>query len=121
MGILTSGMTRLHGEVVASRHARETIMKDLARGTTDLRKAVTGMLGAFHSSHARMARQNKADCTRFLKGVETTVHGLKMTVAGLRKEFAGDLAGARRAWQGKPAAAKSVRKGGKARATRRGK
>jgi len=120
MGVLTTGMARLHGEIVASQHAREMIMKDLARGTKDLRKAVTGMLGVFHNTHARMARTSKADCARFIKGVETTVHGLKTTVAGLRKEFSTDLAGARRAWQGKAGAVKAARRNGRARKTRRG-
>jgi hypothetical protein len=107
-------MTRLHGEVVASRHARDTMMKDLARGTTDLKKVVTGMLGAFRTEHVRMARSSRSDCARFLKGVETTVGGIKKTVAGLRKEFAGDLAGARKAWQGKTGAARKATVSGKA-------
>jgi hypothetical protein len=113
MGVLTSNMTRLHGEVVASKHAREAMMKDLARGTVDLKKAVTGMLGAFRTQHTRMARTSRSECARFLKGVETTVGGIKKTVAGLRKEFATDLAGARSAWLGTTRAAKTARSGGK--------
>ena len=120
MGVLTDDMTRLRDEVLASRGARAAIMRDLARGTKNLTKAVGGMLGAFHTSRARMARQTQAECGTFLAGIETSVNTLRGTVAGLRRQFAADLRGAGKAWRGtvrtppkpaKPHATRKARKG----------
>jgi hypothetical protein len=97
MGVLTNDMARLRDEVLTLRGTREEMIGDLARGTRNLKKAVCGMLGAFRSSHRKMARQTRADCSAFLAGVKTTVDGL-------RKELTSDLRGARRAWGGSAAA-----------------
>ena len=121
MGGLTNDMARLRDEVLTLRGAREAMIQDLARGARTLRKAVSGMLGAFRSSHRKMAKQTQADCSVFLAGVETTVDGLKRTVAGLRKEFASDLRGARRAWGGSVAARRAGRRAASGRTGSRGK
>jgi len=90
MGILTSDMTRLCGEISASRGAREEFLKDL-------QDAVSGMQAGFRNAHAEMARKTKAERVGF-------VSSLKKTVFGMRTEFATDLAGARQAWFGPPPA-----------------
>ena len=94
MGILTGDMTRLCGEINASRGARKELMKDLARGTKDLKDAVSGMQAGFRNAHADMARETKAERVGFVSGLEKTVFDM-------RKNFATDLAGAHRAWFGK--------------------
>ena len=94
MARLTEDMTRLSGEIRALHGSREALIKGLVRGANDLRHIVSGMRAGFRNAHNEMARRTKADRLAF-------VSGLKRTVAGLRREFAGDLAGARRAWFGK--------------------
>jgi hypothetical protein len=69
---------------------------------------VAGMQAGFRSAHADMVRRQQ----RMLRGFAS---GLRGMVAGLRKGFADDLAGARRAWFGTMSAAMSgrTRRGGK--------
>ena len=102
MGVLTNDMSRLRDEILASRGAREALMRNLAQEASGLAKGVDRMLGEFHQSQARMAHKTHADCAQFLAGVERTVNGLKKTVTGLRADFAADLGGARQAWRGHP-------------------
>jgi len=94
MGILTGDMTRLCGEINASRGAREGLMRDLARGTKDLKDAVSGMQAGFRNAHADMARKAKAERVAFISS-------LKKTVSGMKKGSTADITGARRAWFGK--------------------
>jgi hypothetical protein len=89
MGILTSDMIRVCGEINALRDAREALLKELVNG-------VKQMQAGFRHAHAEMATKTKAGRVAF-------VSSLKKTVSGLRKEFATDIAGARRAWSGKRA------------------
>jgi hypothetical protein len=90
MGILTDDMTRLCGEISASRGAREVFLKDL-------RYVVSEMQTGFRLAHAEMARETKAERVGFVSGLEKTVFDM-------RKDFATDLAGARQAWFGPPPA-----------------
>ncbi len=93
MGHITGDMTRLVGEIRALRDARNKLIEDLTRGAKDLKDAVSAMLANFSNAHAAMARKTKAERMAFLSG-------LNNAVAGMRKEFAADLAGARLAWFG---------------------
>jgi hypothetical protein len=100
MGDLTIDMRRLRGEIDAAHGMREALMQNLARGTMELKRGVGAMLTAFHASHLQMAKRTHADCSAFVAGVEKAVNHIRGTVAGLRKEFASDIQGARRAWDG---------------------
>ena len=100
MGVLTIDMRRLRGEIDAAHGERESMMHDLARGTRELKRGVNAMLTASHASHLQMARRTHADCLAFVAGVEKAVNHIRGTVAGLRKEFAADIAGAHQAWRG---------------------
>jgi predicted deacetylase len=87
MGHLTEDMTRLCGEIVAWRGARQSFVKDLRRG-------VAAMKATLRRQHHDMARRNRTERAKAFAN-------LKKTVAGMRQGFAADLQGARRAWQGK--------------------
>ncbi len=87
MGRLTEDMTRLCGEIVALRGARQGFVKDLTRN-------VARMQTTFRRARQEMARKTRAER-------RAAINHLKKTVAGLRQEFAADLQGARRAWAGK--------------------
>ena len=91
MGNLTGDMTRLCEEISALRNARGALVKDLAKGARDLHHIVSEMQAGFRQSHEEMARETKAARVALLSG-------LKRTVLDMRREFAADLAGARRAW-----------------------
>ena len=93
MGILTSDMTRLRREIGDLRGARKSLMKDLARGTKEMKADVAVMQAGFRDAHVKMAGNMKAVREAF-------VSSLRSTVSGMRKEFADDLAGARQAWFG---------------------
>jgi hypothetical protein len=94
MGILTNDMMRLRREIGALRGARKSFMKDLARGTREMKATVAGMQAGFRDAHAQMAGHEKAGRVAF-------VSSLRSTVSGMRKEFADDLAGARQAFFGR--------------------
>lgn len=93
MGMLTDDVTRLCGEISSMRRARVAMKKGLACSTQDRRAAVSQMQAGFANAHGEMARQSKASRSAF-------VSNLKRAVAGKRREFRDDLAGARRAWLG---------------------
>ena len=101
MGRLTEDMTRLVGEIHAGRDER-------GRLTRDLKHATAEMQAGFRSAHANMARRQQRMLGDF-------VSGLRTTVAGVRKEFAAEIAGAHRAWFGTMTAAMPgrTRRGGK--------
>jgi hypothetical protein len=54
---------------------------------------VVSLMAGFHRAHKAMARQTKAER-------RAAVNHLKITVGGMRREFALDLAGAHRVWCG---------------------
>ena len=87
MGRFTDEMTRLVGEIVAVRGARQGFVKDLTRNTAAL-------MAKFHRAHRDMARKTKAER-------RADVAHLRKTVGAMRHAFAADLDGARRAWAGK--------------------
>ncbi len=108
MGRLTEDMTRLVGEIHAARDGRGRLMRDLAHATVEMKKAVVGMRATFRAAHADMARRQQRMLGDFASD-------LRATVGGVRKEFAAELAGARRAWFGTMTAAMPgrTRRGGK--------
>lgn len=91
MGRLTDDMTRLVGEIHASRDDRGRLLLDLKQGTAEMTRAVARMQTGFRSQRADMVRRQQ----RMLRGF---VSGLRGAVAGLRKEGADDLAGAHHVW-----------------------
>ena len=119
MGPLTESMTRLCGEIVALRGARLAFVRDLSQDVTamqtefrrmhaemarrtkaerqgfvrDLGQEVATMRAGFRQAHRAMARQTKAER-------RAAVNRLRKSVGGMRREFALDLAGARRVWCG---------------------
>jgi len=119
MGRLIEDMTRLCGEIVTLREAREGFMRDLRQNVASMRarfrrthfemaekskeerlsdlsglkKAVSAMKSGFRRSHAKMTRETQRVRRSF-------VAGLKKRTAALLHEYALDLQGARRAWFG---------------------
>ncbi len=87
MGHLTEEMTRLCGEIVSQRGARQGFVKDLT-------SHVATMKANFHRAHLEMARKTKAER-------RAAMRHLKQTVGAIRHAFAADLQGARKAWAGK--------------------
>jgi uncharacterized membrane protein len=87
MGHLTEEMTRLCGEIVSLRGARQGFVKDLTHH-------VATMKANFHRAHMEMARKTKAER-------RAAVSHLRKTVGAMRHAFAADLEGARKAWAGK--------------------
>jgi uncharacterized protein YukE len=100
MGVLTIDMQRLRGQIDAAHGLREALMQDLARGTRELKRDVDAMLTGFHASNLQMAKRTHHDCATFLAGVDNAVNHIRTTVASLKKDFASDIRGARRAWRG---------------------
>jgi hypothetical protein len=126
MGNLTDDMTRLRGEVDAMRGARGALMQDLARGASALTKVVAAMRADFASAHTAMAKKTRQGREAFvatmirevntllsdfsrarddmaLDGIEERgifLTELRRHVAGICKETADDLMGARFAWRG---------------------
>ncbi len=87
MGRFTDDMTRLCGEIVATRTARNTFVKDLTHD-------VAAMRANLRRAQKDMARKTRAER-------RAAMAHLKKTVGGMRHAFAADLEGARRAWAGK--------------------
>ena len=94
MGNLTDDMTRLRGEVDVLRAARVALMEELAQGAKNLANEVSAMRAGFTGAHTAMAKKEKKSRLAFVSGV-------KKRVGRMRREYASDLAGARRAWCGK--------------------
>ena len=92
--MLADDMTRLCGEILALREAREGIIAGLTRGAMGRRQALSEMKAGFRNAHTEMARRSKADRVSFLLD-------LNKKVGHLRQETASDLQGARLAWSGK--------------------
>ena len=126
MGNLTDDMTRLRGEVDALRGARGVLMNALISGARDLTKTVSAMRTDFTSTHAAMAKRTHGERETFVAAVIDDVNSLlggfsrdrndmarkgrhdrraflsemSKQVAGMCKETANDLIGARLAWRG---------------------
>ena len=126
MGNLTDDMTRLRGEVDALRSDREALMQDLTRGAGDLTTTVAAMRADFTSAHAAMAKQTRGEREAFVAAVIDEVSSLldafardrydmarkgrfdrgvflsemRRQVAGMCKDTADDMMGARLAWRG---------------------
>ena len=126
MGNLTDDMTRLRGEVDALRGARGALMNDLTRGARNLTTAVAAMRADFASAHTAMAKKTGEERETFVAAVIDEVNSLlgefsrdrndmarmgrhdrrtflsdmSRQVAGICKETADDLMGARLAWRG---------------------
>ena len=98
MGRLTDDMTRLVGEIQTGHADRVQTIREGKRMTVEMKRAVAAMQANFRSAHSEMVRRQR----RMLHGF---VSGLRGTVAGLRKGFADDLAGAHKAWVGSAALA----------------
>lgn len=93
---MQSGFRNAHAEMATETKAdRLGFMKDLSTSLSE-------MQDGFHTAFAEMARKTKADNATFMKEVRHSVSDLKMSVAGLRKDFAADISGAHRAWLGRP-------------------
>ena len=129
MGVLTDDMARLRGEIDAMRDAREVLNQELARDAQGRRSSVAAMLVRMHQAHAEMGRTTGTALRAFRSGLATdmgkmradfrTAHdqmartaradrarfvaGNRRAVNGTRREFAAELAGARRAWLGRGA------------------
>lgn len=129
MGNLTDDMTRLCEEVGALRSARGALMRDLARGTNELAISVLAMRADFGAAHAAMAKEARENRAAFVTAMSGEVNalladyrkvrsekasedrrsrasfcaGVRKYVAGMCKETADDLAGARLAWCGRGA------------------
>lgn len=124
MALFTDDMTRLYGEISASRRAREMFLRQLGKETQERKFAVSEMQANLASTRTMRARKAKADLAGF-------VSGLRCEIGKHRRELSADSAGARRAWgpavlifekrrtveePGQPekkSAQKSVRHGGK--------
>lgn len=96
MGRLMDDMTRLVGEIQTGHADRARTIREVKRATFETKRAVAAMQANVRSAHAEMVRRQR----RMLHGF---VSGLRSTVAGLRKSFADDLAGAHKAWVGSAA------------------
>jgi len=86
MGVLTNDMTRLSGEIAELHGSLEAFVGDLETG-------VAAMKADFRKAHRQMAKKTAAERAEF-------VSDLVEKVAGLRNEFAEDIAGAHQAWFG---------------------
>ena len=126
MGKLTDDMTRLRGEVDVLRGVRGALMNDLTRGARDLTTAVAAMRADFASAHTAMAKKTGEERETFVAAVidevnsllgefsrdrndmarkgrhdrKTFLSDMSRQVAGMCKETADDLMGARLVWRG---------------------
>ncbi|MFA4904620.1 MAG: hypothetical protein WC600_17965 [Desulfobaccales bacterium] len=126
MGKLTDDMTRLRGEIETLRGAREALLQEMARDARELTTAVSAMQAYFAAAHTAMAKKTSGEREAFVAAMIDEVNSLlgefsrdrndmarkgrhdrevflsemRRQVAGLRKETADDLVGARLAWRG---------------------
>lgn len=126
MGNLTDDMTRLRGEVDALRSTRGALMQELARGASNLATAVADMRADFTAAHMAMAKKTGEERNAFVAAVISEVNTLlgdfsrdredmarkgrhdrgifltemRRQVAGMCKDTADDLMGARLVWRG---------------------
>ncbi|MFA5800738.1 MAG: hypothetical protein WC840_07380 [Candidatus Peribacteraceae bacterium] len=126
MGKLTDDMTRLRGEIETLRGARAALLQEMARDARGLTTAVSAMQAYFAAAHTAMAKKTSGEREAFVAAMIDEVNSLlgefsrdrndmarkgrrdrevflsemRRQVAGLRKETADDLMGARLAWRG---------------------
>ena len=93
MGPITRDMARLHDEIVAMREQRHDLMANVKQASDDRKEAVNDMAEGFRSARMEMKAQMAASHERF-------IGDLQHHVAALCNGVAGDLASARRAFQG---------------------
>lgn len=93
MGHFKDDVERLCGEIRSLRESRQQFIQGVRASVVSLRRAASEMRSSAVRSHAEMAREARARRMEFLSH-------LKSSVGSRRKEFADDLAGARRAWGG---------------------
>jgi hypothetical protein len=102
-------MTRLVGEIHAARGERGRLVRDLKHETAE-------MLAGLRSDHAEMARRQRPMLRGFVSGLRVKVAGMRkelasevaarrVKVAGLLKEVATEMASARKVWAGTVVAA----------------
>lgn len=96
MGRLKDDAERLGGEIQSLHKARKRFIGELRESTNALRGTVSQMRAGFSRGHAEKARAAQGQRSAFLSH-------LRNAVAAQRTEFAADLAGTRRVWQGKRA------------------
>ena len=104
VGTITNDLSRLRGEIDASRMARSVFMKTMRTALEGLQDSLGGMLRDFRTARAKMVRRTAADRRAFMSDVQDKVQGLRKEVADLRHMAAADLKGARVAFFGHPGA-----------------
>jgi len=92
--MLAEDMTRLCGEIVGLRSAREGMVKQLRRETEGRRQVVSDLCAQFDRTRMDLAKRNSAERGAFLSD-------LKRSVQGQCADMRNDLAGARRGWAGR--------------------
>ena len=96
MGVFTEGMTRLCGEIVGLKRGRQALEKALAQDGRTRQRTVYQMCAEFTSARQTMHRKMRQDRLTFLTAIRRAVQAQRQTMQA-------DLAGARRAWEGKGA------------------
>jgi hypothetical protein len=91
MGVLTHDLTRLRNEILASRSARQGLIRDLERETGDRRADVSQMLANFSKGFGAVARKTRTDRLG-------SISSLRGTVTDLLTDVQTDLRGIRQAW-----------------------
>ena len=95
---LTEDMIRLHSEIAANHRARKSFKKEIRSFVKGINRMVGHMLSDFHKTQIEMAKQTRLERQAFMLGIKKGVHDIKQKVAGMRQEFAADIAGAHRAF-----------------------
>jgi len=75
-------------------------ISELKEFASELAEDVSDMQSGFRKAHANMAAKTKGERERFLSELGQYMNVLRQEIAGFRREFADDIAGARRAWFG---------------------
>lgn len=93
MHVLAEDMTRLRGEILASRQARHELLAALQQETSGRRATVSRILKRFSRDVTDLARKTKANRTTCLSGLKRTVsilqRGVRTDIAGVRQAFEG--------------------------------
>ena len=75
-------------------------ISELKEFVSELAEDVSDMQSGFRKAHAKMAAKTKGERERFLSELGQSLNVLRQEIAGFRREFAVDIAGARRTWFG---------------------
>jgi len=100
LGKTVSGM--IAGFQRAREEMAEKTKAELGESRADLGNTVSGMIADFQRDREEMGEKTKAELGEFVSNVKDAVEGLRQSVAGLRAEFASDIAGAHTAWSRTP-------------------